>query len=77
MNEKYITEVIKSEMMTLSQLVWRLFHRQPVGYLERVLEFNRELSWQGPYLKVGSTVMLPIENVDGQSANESVIRLWD
>jgi phage tail protein X len=76
-SEKYLTEVIKTEMMTVSQLVWRLLRRQPTGYVERVLELNRGISSQGPFLTVGSTVMLPLENIDNQSADASVIRLWD
>ncbi|TIR24039.1 MAG: phage tail protein [Mesorhizobium sp.] len=77
MTEKYIAETIKSEQMTLSQVIWRLLRRQPVGYLERVLAFNQHLSLQFPYLSVGSVVKLPVEDITDEKRNADVIRLWD
>ncbi|MGT2467438.1 hypothetical protein ACVOMV_25015 [Mesorhizobium atlanticum] len=77
MTEKYIAETIKSERMTLSQVIWRLLRRQPVGYLERVLAFNQDLSLQFPYLTVGSVVTLPVEDITDEKRNADVIRLWD
>lgn len=77
MTEKFIAEMIKSEHMTLSQVIWRLLRRQPVGYLERVLAFNQDLSLQSPFLTVGSIVKLPVEEISDQAKKSDVIRLWD
>lgn len=77
MTQKFIAETIKSEHMTLSQVIWRLLRRQPVGYLERVLSFNQDLSLQSPYLTVGSVVKLPVEDITDEAKKSDVIRLWD
>ncbi|TIS37492.1 phage tail protein [Mesorhizobium sp.] len=77
MTEKYIAETIKSERMTLSQVIWRLLRRQPVGYLERVLAFNQDLSLQAPFLRVGSVVKLPVEEITDEARKTDVVRLWD
>nr|WP_255520006.1 tail protein X [Cupriavidus sp. IK-TO18] len=63
--------------MTLSQLVWRMFGRQPAGYVERVLAFNQDLALQSPYLTVGSVVKLPIENIEADTRRRDVVRLTD
>lgn len=77
MTEKFIAEVIKTERMTLSQVIWRLLRRQPAGYVERVLAFNQDLSLDQPFLTVGSTVRLPVEDISDQPKKAAVIRLWD
>ncbi len=78
MSEKFLTEIVRSERMSLSQLIWRLFRRQPRGYLERVLEANQDLALQTPFLTVGTTVKLPIDDVPiVDRAPDVVIRLWD
>ncbi len=77
MTEKFIAETIKSEEMTLSQVIWRMLRRQPVGYLERVLAFNQDLSLQFPFLTVGSVVNLPVEDITDEAKKSDVIRLWD
>jgi phage tail protein X len=76
-SEKFIAETVRCEEMTLSQLIWRLLRRQPVGYLERVLNFNPNMVSGSPYLTVGSVVKLPIENIEDQAGNSDVVRLWD
>ncbi|RWM29393.1 phage tail protein [Mesorhizobium sp.] len=77
MTEKFIAETIKSEEMTLSQVIWRLLRQQPIGYLERVLAFNQDLSLQAPYLTVGTVVKLPVEEITNEPRQTDVIRLWD
>lgn len=78
MTEKFVTEVIRTERMTLSQVVWRMLRRQPRGYVERVLEANQDLSLQTPFLTVGTVVKLPLEDVDRDEATQApVVRLWD
>lgn len=77
MTEKFIEETVKTEEMTLSQLVWRLLRRQPIGYLERVLDFNRNVESAETYLPVGTVVRLPIENIADNPRKTEIIRPWD
>ena len=77
MTEKYIEETIRSDRMTLSQLIWRFLRRQPNGYLERVLDFNPNLSLDQPYLTVGSKVRLPVVDIEDKPRPSSVIRIFD
>lgn len=78
MTEKVVVEVVRAEHMTLSQLIWRMFRRQPRGYLERVLAANQNLSLQAPFLTVGASVRLPVEDVaEIDQARIDVVRLWD
>lgn len=77
MTQKYIAETIKAERMTLSQVIWRLLRRQPVGYIDRVMAFNQDLSLQGPFLQVGTVVKLPVEDIEDRARGPEVIRLWD
>lgn len=76
MTEKFVEEVIRSEEMTLSQVIWRFLRRQPRGYLERVLAFNQDLSLTQPYLPVGMVLRLPVEDIADKKPSDT-IRLWD
>lgn len=68
-------EIVQSEGLTLSLIVWRLFKRQPDGYVERVLKLNPGLADLGVILPVGTRLVLPL---DEQSAapKRAVVRLW-
>lgn len=69
-------EIVESEGLTLSVIVWRLFKRKPEGYVERVLAANPGLADAGPYLPVGTRLVLPLD-VETQAQPRTVIRLWD
>ena len=77
MIEKYVEETIRTEQMTLSQLIWKFLRRQPNGYLERVLEFNPGLSVTQQFLTVGSKVRLPVVDIEDKPRPTSVIRIFD
>lgn len=69
-------EIIQSEGLTLSLLVWRLFRRKPEGYVERVLTANPGLSDLGAFLPVGTRVVFPLD-VEVEAKARTVVRLWD
>lgn len=69
-------EIVESEGLTLSVIVWRLFKRKPEGYVERVLAANPGLAGLGPYLPVGTRLVLPLD-VETQAPARVVTRLWD
>lgn len=63
--------------LTLSRMIWIAFGRNPVGYLEEVLEVNPGLA-NLPILPVGTEVVFPIESLaDLEEATTQVVRLWD
>lgn len=72
-----IVEVVKSEGLTLALLVWRLFKRQPEGYVERVYDMNRGLAALGPFLPVGTKIIFPLDDIPSAIAADEVIRPWD
>lgn len=69
-------EIVESEGLTLSVIVWRLFKRKPDGYVERVLAANPGLAGLGPYLPVGTRLVLPLD-VEAAAKTRTVVRLWD
>lgn len=69
-------EVVESEGLTLSVIVWRLFKRKPLGYVERVLDRNPGLAELGPYIPVGTKIILPLDQRTSTPIRE-VVRLWD
>lgn len=71
-------ETIKAEGFTLPRLVWALLRRQPVGFVEKVLDANPGLAALGPFLPVGTKVKIPLDEVPAETAAaETVVRLWD
>lgn len=69
------TETVAIEFLTLSQLIWRKFKRQPAGYIERVLDLNQGIS-TSVYLPVGTVVILPLD-LPTDFEEPEVVRLWD
>lgn len=68
---------VNGEGVTLDQLVWRKFHRPIPGLVEQVLGLNPGLAQLGPYLPVGTRVVLPILQEASQPVTREVIQLWD
>ena len=69
-------EIVQSEGLTLSLIVWRLFRRKPEGYVEQVLTLNPGLAAVGPVLPVGTRIVLPLEE-QTLKPKRTVVRLWD
>ncbi len=71
-----IIDTVKSSGLTLPRMVWSLFRRQPIGYVEKVYAANRGLADLGPIIPVGTTIVFPLEDVETEKKSE-VVRLWD
>jgi len=71
------TVTVTGEGVTLSAMVWRLLKRQPVGFVEAVLDFNPGLAKLGAYLPVGTVVNFPLDAIPTQQPTRQVVRLWD
>jgi len=73
------TETLKvaGEGITLDQLVWRKFRRPIPGLVEQVLALNPGVAQLGPYLPVGTVVVLPILQEASQPVTREVVQLWD
>lgn len=77
MTEKYITETVKAENTTLAQMVWALFRRQPVGYLESIFAANQDIAKLGYFIPVGTVIKFPINELPADTPVREVVRLWD
>lgn len=75
MHETIESHTVSSENLTVSLLVWRRFKRPMPGLIERIYELNRDLGEAGPYLPVGTVVLLPIPAPRTVEVLER-IRLW-
>lgn len=71
------TIVVKGDGITLSMLIWRRFHRQSTGYLERVLSANPGLARKGAIIPVGTAVVFPLDAPELKPRERKVVRLWD
>lgn len=71
------TVTVQAEGVTLSGMVWQTLKRQPVGFVEAVLDFNPGLAKLGPYLPVGTVVNFPLDAISAQQPTRQVVRLWD
>lgn len=72
-----LVETVMIEGLTVANIIWRKFRRQPDGFLEKVLEMNHGLSDE-TFVPVGTTITLPIEELaEKSSTSTDVVRLWD
>lgn len=75
--DTYRTETVNAEGLRLSQIIWRLWRRQPAGYLEEVLAANPGLASAGPIVPVGTVIRFPMIDVAAKPDVEKGVRLWD
>lgn len=68
---------VSADQLTLADLIWRKYRRPIRGLLEQVLALNPGLAQLGPYLPVGTVVVLPILQEASRPAEREVIQLWD
>ncbi|WP_309628723.1 tail protein X [Brevundimonas sp.] len=69
--------VVSADQLTLADLIWRQYRRPIPGLVEQVLDLNPGLAQLGPFLPVGTRVVLPILQAAAQPAERAVIQLWD
>jgi phage tail protein X len=70
------TYVVETEGMMVDAMVWRRFRKPMPGLVERVLAMNPGIAEFGPYLPVGTSVTIPIDDQTGPKVVE-VVKLWD
>jgi phage tail protein X len=68
---------IRGEEITVSLLVARRFRDYMPGYVERVFDVNPGLAAMGPFLAVGTKVLLPAPTIQETQGKVIVLKLWD
>lgn len=66
---------VETEGLNVSKIVWRRFHRQMPGLVERILDENRELCDAGRILPVGTEFFIPLDNLPNEP-ELAQITLW-
>ncbi|WP_336801730.1 tail protein X [Kaistia sp. MMO-174] len=69
--------VVAGDEITLDLLVWRRFKRRKDGVVDRILAANPELATGGPYLAVGTVVLIPIDAPTPGALRVEAVRLWN
>ena len=71
-----LKEKVGIEGFTLSQLVWKKFRAQPIGFIEKVFALNPGLA-DNEFVPVGTEISFPLDEVGSKPADTKVVRLWD
>lgn len=72
-----LKEVVMIEGLTVSNIIWRKFRRQPEGFMEKVLDLNPGLS-DLVVVPLGAEITFPIgELSEKKLTSGNVVRLWD
>lgn len=77
MADKFIKKTVAAEGVTLSNMVWALIKRQPIGYIETVLTSNPGLAALGAIIPIGTVVLFPIIDISEEETVVEVVRLYD
>lgn len=71
-----LKETVLIEGLTLANVIWRKFNRQPDGFIAKVLDLNPGLA-DTVEIPVGTVIAFPVEALSDSAAKRDVIRLWD
>lgn len=71
-----VTETVLIEGLTLANVIWRKYRRQPDGFIGKVLDLNPGLS-ASIEIPVGAVIIFPIEEIAMPRSTENATRLWD
>ena len=71
------TITVKAEGLTLDQLVWRKYRKPIPRLVEDILALNPGLAQLGPFLPIGTTVVLPILEQPAETQAREIVQLWD
>lgn len=71
-----LRETVNIEGLSVSKAVWMKFRKQPLGFVERVLELNPGLSAQKE-IPVGTEILFPVDEITTSQTAARVIRLMD
>lgn len=66
-------DTVKIEGLTLANVIWRKYRRQPPGFLEKVLLANPQLSY-AIEIPVGTVITFPIEEIAKAEEKRNVVR---
>jgi phage tail protein X len=69
-------ETVLIEGLTLANIIWRKFRRQPDGYVAKVLAINPGLA-DLTEVPVGTVIAFPLESLVESKPKRDVVRLWD
>lgn len=74
-----IVEVItiRGDEISVDKLCARRWRQYLPGYVERVLDINPGLAAFGPFLPIGTKVMLPQPSTQEKQGAVQVLRLWE
>lgn len=70
------TDTVLIEGLTLANVIWRKYRRQPAGFIGKVLDLNPGLA-ANVEIPVGTVIKFPIEEIAKAEASRNVTRLWD
>ena len=68
-----VEDTVMIEGLTLANIIWRKYRRQPVGFIEKVLDLNPGLS-AAETVPVGTVIRFPIEDAVSTVEKREVIR---
>jgi phage tail protein X len=71
-----LKETVKIEGLTVANIIWRKFNRQPEGFVAKVFDINPGLA-EYAEVPVGTVIAFPVEALAEAKAKRDVIRLWD
>lgn len=68
---------IAGDEISVSLLAARRFRDYMPGYVERCFDFNPGLAAQGPFLTLGTKVLLPTPTLQETQGKVIVLKLWE
>jgi phage tail protein X len=71
-----LQETVMIEGLTVANIIWRKFNRQPDGFIAKVFDLNPGLA-EALEVPVGTVISFPVEALTESQARRDVIRLWD
>jgi len=74
----YETYTVTAAEISVPRMVWRRFKRPMPGMTERIFALNPGIAAMGPYLDMGTVVVIPIDSEEAKHKTaRPVIQLWD
>jgi phage tail protein X len=70
---KIVTDTVNIEGLTLANVIWRKFRRQPPAFIEKILAINPGL---GAFVEipVGTVISFPIEEIAVAEKKRDLVR---
>ncbi len=68
---------IETTGIKVSLMIWRRFKKPMIGMAERIFALNPGLADLGPFLPLGTVVVIPIDPPAERVTSRPVVQLWD